>query len=77
MGRPRLGFGDLEIIILGIVEPVLGHWLNGCLAVAVSHGVIAVPGREVVIEGGGVDDAIDRDQSDRAKQTLVHRIVRL
>ena len=42
---------------------------NAVLAVAVDRGIIAVPGREVVVEGGGVDDAIAKDQSERLLST--------
>ena len=42
---------------------------NAVLAVAVDRGIIAVPGREVVEEGGGVYDAIAKDQSERLLST--------
>ena len=42
---------------------------NANAVLAVDRGIIAVPGREVVVEGGGVDDAIAKDQSERLLST--------
>jgi hypothetical protein len=53
-----LRFRDLEIGIPVIVEPLLRGGHQGGLAVAVGHGVIGVPSRQVVVEGAGVDNPV-------------------
>ena len=71
----RLRFWNLEVGVSQIVEPFFRGGNEAGLAVAVSHGVVAVPGREVVVERAGVDDAVRVDQSVSVQKSFVDRVI--
>ena len=72
----RLRFRNDQVTVPRVVIPFLGNWLQTGLAVAVSHGVIAVPGGQIIVKASRVDDLVFH-QSCGSQENFVHWIVHM
>lgn len=73
----RLRFWDLEVGVTCVVKPVFRSRHQTRLAVAVGHSIVAEPGREVVVESVGVDDAVGVDEPVLVQECFVDRIINM